>query len=1241
VDRERSVSKRFAVATVSAFGAAVVAFVAFTSSSSTTPAAARSGPALTAALAAAPVATNATRPAAAAKLHSASGRSPVAVGSSRGPGRGTGTIVLTAGPRVRGARIHSSAHITPFAAGIGRSLAAVASAPQTGGGPIAHAASLVTITAAASGSGSAYVTDRHSHCWFRTSCNAYTGDSISISEAPDSGNRFNGWSGGTCSGTDNPCTFNASETETDTASFATQATVSVGTSGSGTVTLSDANTLAGCSNVTSCLAALGDSVTLTATPASGYRFTGWSGGSHCSATTNPCTFTVSGAEAYTASFVKTVMITAAVGGSGSARISDSNALAGCANVTSCLADVGDKITITPTASSGNRFTGWSGGTCTGTTSPCVINSLAAAETDTANFAQTITISTSASGKGTVTVTDANTADASCKDVTSCLADVGDKITVTANPDSGNQWSAWSGGSCATSKLNPCTFTAAKSETDGASFVLTPTINVTATSGPEGVVTISDSNPAAGCQNATHCVVAVGDNLTLTITAKAGFSLASLSGAACSGTPVVCTLTNVTANTAIAATFALKVAGSPALAVFVSPNGNDANPGTQALPVLTPQRAIDLVASSGGAKNQIRLAQGSYSGGLSLTSADSGIQIYGGFDPTSWAATLSPGTATTISGAPQAVLANGAAGVLLQELDLIGNAPGGGSTSAYGVRAISGSSLTLSDVSVVAGNGGNGANGADGAAGPAGNPGGNGGPGETPAQVVAKCLTSGGSTCASVDGVGGTAGTGANGNDYYYRYGAVYKRNPILHARVLAHPTPAAGPSAGDGGFGGYGNTGGSSTPQGCTGSGSAKACGPEAISSKTKKAELIGLYYGGLGSTSFGVPSVAAAGDGGANGFYNPAGDGNPGSNGKPGASGTAGADGSAGTNPLSPGDTWTTGDGSSGADGTPGAGGGGGGGGGGGFGNVALAGAAVVYGSGNGGGGGGGGGMGGTSGAGGVGGGGSFGLYLDGNSTVAVQNGSSIVAGNGGNGGNGGAGGNGGKGGAGGNGATNGVPNEGAGGDGGNGGNGGPGGAGGGGAGGPSFAVFKADGGSTTQLGPDTALSSGTAGSGGAGGSPGSPAGQHGGGGASEQCFGGCGFVGSVPVVFPAYALLSGRSLEMEIACTTACRGKGSLLYTRSGSARGGRLVASFSFHLTGRGLAKVQSVLTAAGQRLVHGKKHLLVRVSISVATLSARRQTFTSALALTRSTPPGTPRHKRRAGFLARWPLVIISG
>ena len=126
-DRECVVSKRFAVAILGAVGAALIALVAFTFSSSTTPAPAHSTPARTASVAGAQVATTLTQPATATKLGSATRRSLAAIRTSRGPGRGAGTV-RTARSRVRSAHtrpgVHPSAQLTPFADGIGRSFVA-------------------------------------------------------------------------------------------------------------------------------------------------------------------------------------------------------------------------------------------------------------------------------------------------------------------------------------------------------------------------------------------------------------------------------------------------------------------------------------------------------------------------------------------------------------------------------------------------------------------------------------------------------------------------------------------------------------------------------------------------------------------------------------------------------------------------------------------------------------------------------------------------------------------------------------------------------------------------------------------------------------------------------------------------------------------------------------------------------------------------------------------------------------
>ncbi|HUZ84389.1 MAG TPA: hypothetical protein VMU66_06815, partial [Gaiellales bacterium] len=379
-------------------------------------------------------------------------------------------------------------------------------ATATANGPIAHvAASMVTITAAVSGSGTATVTDYRVHCYYESHCTSYVGDWISINESASSGNRFAGWSGGTCSGTGNPCQFTASRSETDTANFAKTVTITAAASGEGTATITDGNPLAGCSYVTSCLVDVGDSITITPTANSGNRLTGWSGGT-CSGTANPCKFTAANTETDTANFAKTVTITAAVTGNGTATITDPNPIAGCTNVTSCLADVGDSITITPTANSGNRLASWSGGTCSGTVNPCKFTA-ASTETDTANFSRTVTITAAVTGGGTATITDANS-QAGCTNVTSCLVNIGDSITITPTANPASRLTGWSGGTCS-GTANPCKFTAASTETDTANFAKTVTITAAVSGSGSGTATITDANSQAGCTNVTSCLADVG------------------------------------------------------------------------------------------------------------------------------------------------------------------------------------------------------------------------------------------------------------------------------------------------------------------------------------------------------------------------------------------------------------------------------------------------------------------------------------------------------------------------------------------------------------------------------------------------------------------------------------------------------------------------------------------------------------------------------------------------------------
>ena len=153
-----------------------------------------------------------------------------------------------------------------------------------------------------------------------TSCEASVaaGTSVTLTAAPATGHAFTGWSGA-CAGTSATCTLamsaakavsaNFSATSTSTSSGYALTLVDAGT-GSGTVTSSAGGfsctsggtcTAAVCSAGT-CTApiAAGTSITLTAAPASGYTFSGWSGA--CTGTSTTCTWTVAASANVTATF---------------------------------------------------------------------------------------------------------------------------------------------------------------------------------------------------------------------------------------------------------------------------------------------------------------------------------------------------------------------------------------------------------------------------------------------------------------------------------------------------------------------------------------------------------------------------------------------------------------------------------------------------------------------------------------------------------------------------------------------------------------------------------------------------------------------------------------------------------------------------------------------------------------------------------------------------------------------------
>ena len=181
-------------------------------------------------------------------------------------------------------------------------------------------------------------------------------------------------------------------------------TTSVSPSGGGTISPS-------CP--TGCSYSSGSQVTLTATPASGYRFSGFSGS--VGSSSNPLTVTLNSSMSVTANF--TPVLTTTVSPSGDGTVSPS-----CPS--GCSYSSGSQVTITATPVSGYQFSGFTG-TVNSSSNPLTVT-VTSGTTETANFTPVatnyqLTTSVSPSGEGTVSP--------SCP--RGCSYSSGTQVTITA------------------------------------------------------------------------------------------------------------------------------------------------------------------------------------------------------------------------------------------------------------------------------------------------------------------------------------------------------------------------------------------------------------------------------------------------------------------------------------------------------------------------------------------------------------------------------------------------------------------------------------------------------------------------------------------------------------------------------------------------------------------------------------------------------------------------------------------
>jgi hypothetical protein len=378
----------------------------------------------------------------------------------------------------------------------------------------------VTTSVAPAGGGTASCTE---------GCSVTYGQGQALTATPSAGFDFTGWSGCVTSASAAANLVDITRNQVCTASFARRVyriATATNPSAGGSVTCSRAG----------CQVEHGSDITLTAQPATGFAFTGFSG---CTGTASGASLTltnVQGAQACTANFERmTFSVRTSVNPAGAGSVT-------CPGAGTCTAAYGDRVVLTQSPSSSAWvFDGFSGDCDAAGVVASVVGNVACV----ANYhAVTVTVPTAVlpAGAGTVTC-----APAGCQGV------LGTTSSVSAAPSAGYVFSGWSGCSTATTATTSVVL-ALQMPTCTANFARQQvTITTTVTPVARGV--------AATCNGAASCTASVGSKVQLGATAPSNYRFAGWTGCPgtlSSGTDPSAVLSDITGSGTCAARFVAQV-----------------------------------------------------------------------------------------------------------------------------------------------------------------------------------------------------------------------------------------------------------------------------------------------------------------------------------------------------------------------------------------------------------------------------------------------------------------------------------------------------------------------------------------------------------------------------------------------------------------------------------------------------------------------------------------------------------